>query len=327
MNIFEELYDFISYWRINEDITEPDTKDLKILLNQYISILSVMFFFHTVFNVLFLGLSVDSVVLLAISVFFCLSFFFLVKLRENKYVISFVFILLTVIVTYYSSYCAIESGVFVFYIPLISALYIFFSWKAHKKFITVLLLFILANLYLFATGHLDFIEVNNKNIEYRKTLLVLNMTCILLLLAVNSYFFQQKIQDYYFISARMDKGEEIANLNNEVKRLKKMMNKNVFTEEALKELLDLIQINDQVFIEKFESYFPDFFYHLRSLSPNQLMLSDLKICALLKMGFTSKQIAIYNNSSIKSVEGKIYRLRKKFNIAPDRDSRVWFSGI
>jgi DNA-binding CsgD family transcriptional regulator len=56
-----------------------------------------------------------------------------------------------------------------------------------------------------------------------------------------------------------------------------------------------------------------------------MSISDQKMCAMLKLGFTAKQIAIYTNSSVKSVEGKIYRLRKKLNLSSDVNSKTWFS--
>ncbi|NPA09805.1 MAG: hypothetical protein GXO46_12520, partial [Chlorobi bacterium] len=121
--------------------------------------------------------------------------------------------------------------------------------------------------------------------------------------------------------------QQIENLSNELKRLKENLNKEAFSEETLKELIESVQLSDMIFIEKFNTAFPDFFEKLNVISSNSLNISDRKMCAMLKLGFTSKQIAIYTNSSIKSVEGKIYRLRKKLNLSSDVDSRVWFSAI
>jgi DNA-binding CsgD family transcriptional regulator len=169
--------------------------------------------------------------------------------------------------------------------------------------------------------------VNNagKYINFRRALLLMNISFLLLSLALNSFFFYRKIKTYYFILNRdLHKNMQIDNLNQEVVRLKRLLNKDVFSEETLKDLVDSIQLNDTVFLEKFEVFFPGFFDKVQKISENPLTGSDLKMCAMLKLGFTAKQIAIYTNSSIKSVEGKIYRLRKKLNINTDEDSKAWF---
>jgi len=325
--IIQKLYDTVSYWRIDDTLALPKEKDFTILLNQYIFILSIIFLLHSLFSMLFIGLSSDTLLLLGTAIFFCITFLLLGSIIKNQYFISIVFVLLTIITTYYSSFCGIESGIFLFYFPLISAVYIFFSWKNHKYFIIFLLSFILSNLYLSAASNFELVERNEKYVNFRHTLLMLNITCMLLVLTLNSYYFLLKREDYYFtLNRNLYKKEQIENLSNEVQKFKKILNKDVFSEETLRDLVDSIQLNDVIFIDKFEVLFPFFFEKLHKLSLNPLSVSDLKMCAMLKLGFTAKQIAIYTNSSIKSVEGKIYRLRKKLKIS-DSESKTWFAAL
>lgn len=120
---------------------------------------------------------------------------------------------------------------------------------------------------------------------------------------------------------------EIENLNQEVFRLKKMLNKDDFSEEKLEELIGYIHLNDVIFLEKFDYFFPDFKKKLITMSEVPLNVSELKLCAMLKLGFSTKQIAIYTNSTIKSVEGKKYRLRKKLHLSSNSDNKLWFAEI
>ena len=57
----------------------------------------------------------------------------------------------------------------------------------------------------------------------------------------------------------------------------------------------------------------DFFDKLKSKHPG-LTSNDLRLCAYLRLNFTSKEIAPLLNISVKSVEIKRYRLRKKMEL-------------
>jgi hypothetical protein len=63
----------------------------------------------------------------------------------------------------------------------------------------------------------------------------------------------------------------------------------------------------EIFFKKLKSHFPD-------LTPG-----DLKLAAFLKMNLSSKEIAPLLNISIRGVENKRYRLRKKMNLEEDEN--------
>ncbi|WP_396137663.1 triple tyrosine motif-containing protein [Flavobacterium sp.] len=70
------------------------------------------------------------------------------------------------------------------------------------------------------------------------------------------------------------------------------------------------------FKEAFDNVDKDFLKRVKSLHPN-LTPSDLKLCAYLRLSLTSKEIAPMLHISIRSVEIKRYRLRKKLNLSHD----------
>ena len=323
---FRNLFEFISYSGV-DDADTPKNKDFNILLNQYLSSVFIVFFVQSISILYFLGFRWNSVFLLLVSLLFLICIFYFRSLRRNKLIISIIFSGLSLIITYYASLCALESGVFIFYFPLISAIPIFFNYKEDKKYVIFLIIFILVSLYVSAiTG---FTLVKHKELfGYDHVLLIINISCMLIFSGLNFFFLEEKKVDYYFALKRNSfKQVQIENLNNEVLYLKELLAKENFTEETLEELINSIQLNDSVFIEKFDKLFPDFFDKLKGYTLSDLTLSDLKYCAMLKLGFTTKQIATYTDSSMKSVEGKKYRLRKKFNIPADIDSKLWFSDI
>jgi len=71
-----------------------------------------------------------------------------------------------------------------------------------------------------------------------------------------------------------------------------------------------------VFKEAFDNADKDFLKKIKAVHPS-LTPSDLKLCAYLRLNLTSKEIAPMLNISIRSVEIKRYRLRKKLNLLHD----------
>ncbi|WP_313385187.1 hypothetical protein [Chishuiella sp.] len=151
---------------------------------------------------------------------------------------------------------------------------------------------------------------------------------MILFLIVNFIFLEEKRNNYYYsLNKNVSKKQMIENLNKELNHLKEIQNKEDISVENLQELIDSLQLNDSIFVDKLSKLFPDFLEKVKLQSSSKLNVSDLKYCGMLKLGFTTKQIALYTNSSIKSVESKKYRLRKKLSIPLEEDSKLWFLNI
>ncbi|WP_272149712.1 helix-turn-helix and ligand-binding sensor domain-containing protein [Tenacibaculum aiptasiae] len=69
----------------------------------------------------------------------------------------------------------------------------------------------------------------------------------------------------------------------------------------------------EFFQEAFNNADSEFLQRLKKLHPN-LSPNDLKLCAYLRLNLSSKEIAPLFNISVRSVEIKRYRLRKKMNL-------------
>lgn len=76
--------------------------------------------------------------------------------------------------------------------------------------------------------------------------------------------------------------------------------------------------NWKFFKKAFNNTDKDFFKKIKALHPD-LTSNDLKLCAYLRLNLTSKEIAPLLNISIKSVEIKRYRLRKKMNLPHEKN--------
>jgi DNA-binding CsgD family transcriptional regulator len=69
-----------------------------------------------------------------------------------------------------------------------------------------------------------------------------------------------------------------------------------------------------VFKEAFENNDKDFLQKIKYLHPS-LTSNDLRLCAYLRLNLSSKEIAPLLNISVRSVEIKRYRLRKKMELS------------
>lgn len=81
-----------------------------------------------------------------------------------------------------------------------------------------------------------------------------------------------------------------------------------------------------VFKEAFDNADKDFLKKIKTAHPS-LTPSDLKLCAYLRLNLSSKEIAPMLNISIRSVEIKRYRLRKKLNLTHDDGLVNYILGI
>ena len=69
----------------------------------------------------------------------------------------------------------------------------------------------------------------------------------------------------------------------------------------------------EFFKEAFNNADKDFLKKIKELHP-KLTPNDLKLCAYLRLNLSSKEIAPLLNISVRSVEIKRYRLRKKMEL-------------
>lgn len=93
---------------------------------------------------------------------------------------------------------------------------------------------------------------------------------------------------------------------------------------SYEEVIQLAINDDNLFIVKFKEIYPDFYNNLIRYYPD-LNAGDLKFCALVRLNFSNKEIAQYGNMSVRTVESKKYRLRKKIGLPANTDFNKWIS--
>jgi len=73
-----------------------------------------------------------------------------------------------------------------------------------------------------------------------------------------------------------------------------------------------------MFENLFDQAHANFFKRLKTEFPT-LTPSDLRLCAYLRMNLSSKEIAPLINITIRGVEERRYRLRKRLNLPPEHN--------
>lgn len=124
--------------------------------------------------------------------------------------------------------------------------------------------------------------------------------------------------------------EFIIHLTEELKQLLLELNpRENAKKEHIRELMAQLRSqsndnSDTEFKYYFEQVYSSFYDNLLRNYPN-LTAKDLRICAFLRLGLSTKEISIITFREIRSVESSRNRLRKKMNIPADTDLTEFFS--
>ena len=87
-------------------------------------------------------------------------------------------------------------------------------------------------------------------------------------------------------------------------------------------LITLAKNNNAEFLTLFNELYPEFVESLKAINP-KIRSSELEFCAMTFLNFSTKHIAQYTFVTIRAVQIRKNRLRKKLNIASDIDFNNW----
>lgn len=94
--------------------------------------------------------------------------------------------------------------------------------------------------------------------------------------------------------------------------------------ESFDEIIQLAKNNNPEFLTRFSEVYPDYYQKLITIEP-KLLVTELKLCSMIYLGFSSKDIADYTFVTLKAAQHRKFRLRKKLNIPSDADINVWLN--
>jgi AraC family chitin signaling transcriptional activator len=123
-------------------------------------------------------------------------------------------------------------------------------------------------------------------------------------LAVSTMSLNSKNELLAFIKEDLKKNDE--NENRSIKSVISTINKNISKDDTWNVFKEAFDSADKDFLKKIKLAHP-------SLTPN-----DLRLCAYLRLNLSSKEVAPLLNISVRSVEIKRYRLRKKMELSHEQ---------
>jgi AraC family chitin signaling transcriptional activator len=125
-------------------------------------------------------------------------------------------------------------------------------------------------------------------------------------LAVSTMSLLKKDELLALIKEDLKKSTDEPNSSRSIKSLISTINRNIGEENTWKVFKEAFDTADKDFLKKVKEAHP-------SLTPN-----DLRLCAYLRLNLSSKEIAPLLNISVRSIEIKRYRLRKKMNLPHEK---------
>jgi DNA-binding CsgD family transcriptional regulator len=280
------------------------------LLNQYIySFLALLiivflldiFFAQTIHIYISLGLCILLVVFIYLKD----------QLKNNTFFRFCILFGVSFLIFIFDSYYSPTAMVFLSYVTLVGTFPVVLNLNKDKNYIIILFLIIAFQIILNISTDYNLFRNENlttNDIEFRRGNEVFQLV----------YFITMNV---YFIYKL-----QTAKLLHIKEKSSKVLERLPVPLDSVKELQQLAITNNPIFLSEFRSVFPDFEIKLLELAPN-MIISELEICAFVKLNITTKEIASYTKSSIRAVEGKKYRIRKKLALDKETDLYVYINKI
>jgi hypothetical protein len=140
------------------------------------------------------------------------------------------------------------------------------------------------------------------------------LNALLLLLVTVSFFVWRSKHNRKILVQKEEALQETETINKELT--------DQIGEKKFNILLDLAKSNNPEFLILFTELYPQFIHALKSFDAN-LRSTELEFCAMAFLNFTTKNIAEYTFVTIRAVQVRKNRLRKKFDIPSDVDFNNW----
>jgi hypothetical protein len=311
--MIKKLWNYVSNKDISDDMDELCVMQAKII-NQYAFLLPVIILIDSVRDWIF-GLPYNAIFIFCIGCVLLLLFLF-TKVRFNTSLVVVCCFCIAIFIFYYSAVRGFESEVYLNYLALLSSVVFIINGKKAVIlivgfYIVVYILFHIGNVYNF-----EIFEVSSahKNAMLSKNLRIITVTQVFIVMAFNGYFITKKNAMLSNLYQEKIKAEQI------VAEIKKKMD--VSAPVNIEDIVKLAMNDEIAFIPQFKQYFPNFYTRLEQLN-SDMTTDEFKFCALLKLGFSTKDISQYTHTTIRSVQTRKNRLRKSFNIPSETDLYKW----
>ena len=126
-----------------------------------------------------------------------------------------------------------------------------------------------------------------------------------------------------YTKEKKSRQEEKTIIEEKTKELEQLQSK---VNDSFDEILSLAKNNSPAFLSRFREVYPGFCEKIIHLCPD-VHNSELTFCAFIKLNLSTKEIANYTFTSVKTVQNRKTRLRKRLNIPSNDDLYVWINNL
>ncbi|AQX83688.1 diguanylate cyclase [Elizabethkingia bruuniana] len=314
--MLKKYWNYIANMHVTKEMNKLEVIQARII-NQVIFIKGIFFIIDAVRDMM-LGLITNSYILFGLGCMLLSSFFFH-KARFNPYVIFTIFLFIGLLVFYYSSKDGFDNGITFYYFSLLAIVLLLLNGKAGVSLIVVYYAIIFI---LFCISHVfDFHLITSELLvheDLENSVRIITFIQAFILLALAGYFIVLKHNQLAGLYQQVLRSEFI------ISELNKKLNEDV--KINVNDVVKSAMENDVSFIPLFKKAFPDFYDNLASVN-SHITGDEFKFCALLKLGFRTKDIAEYCHFTVRTVQTKKNRLRKSFNIPSETDLYLWIDSF
>ncbi|WP_293940031.1 helix-turn-helix transcriptional regulator [Sphingobacterium sp. UBA5996] len=315
---FKNFWDIISNRHLSNDMNKRDLINLR-RLNQYAFLISILFFFNAIRD-LFYGLW-NNFYIFSLTGIILFVLFFYTTARFKDYIVFLTLLIFCGTVFLFSSSQGFDNGLSLYYLGILLAAIFIFNESKNRIFGIIIYILIISLFYISNANDfrvLSFLH-EAKLIASSKDVRIHTFFQISFFIVLNGYFV------FIANNSIIELNEYKISANNIIAKLSRKMN-GLDQDSILQNISKLAMADDIAFLPKFKQVFPSFHDNLMSLNPN-MTVDEFKFCALLKLGFTTKDIAICNNLAVRSVQTRKGRLRKSFLLSPQEDLYNWINKI
>lgn len=119
----------------------------------------------------------------------------------------------------------------------------------------------------------------------------------------------------------INKERQLSIKSEQIGLLEEELENNIF-----QDIVELAKNNSPEFLTLFGEGYPEFIEIMKELDPN-IRSSELYFCALAYLNFSTKDIANFTFVTIRAVQVRKNRMRKKYNIPSEIDFNEWFRNL
>lgn len=155
------------------------------------------------------------------------------------------------------------------------------------------------------------IELKHEEKAKERRIFYLVVLLIILAFGILLYFIR-KI--YNKKALKKDKILEKKTIETDVLKLK--------VNNSFEEIIQLMESRSPLFLTRFKEVYPEFYEKLITHTP-ELTEHDIKFSAYIRLNLTNKEICQYENISLRGIETKRYRLKKKLQLSSGTELQKW----